>query len=166
MRLAASNMSWEARSNRLMHEHVDMAALGEKALQQACTFVSCCKVHTTAEDLKKGLAEWWSETGQDLLFGTVLQDSDLQESFSDDEEDEEPIPADPSVLETKSLQENVDAAQKTALVEAELADLQGGETNVTVEPDQFPGDDCNVVPDSDDEQEDPFTKLFHVVTLR
>jgi hypothetical protein len=116
--------------------------------------------------LKKGLAEWWSETGQDLLFGTVLQDSDLQESFSDDEEDEEPIPADPSVLETKSLQENVDAAQKTALVEAELADLQGGETNVTVEPDQFPGDDCNVVPDSDDEQEDPFTKLFHVVTLR
>ena len=59
----------------------------------ASIFASCCQVDRKASELKKELADWWSETGREMLF-SFLEEPEIDEDAGADEEEEDLVDAD------------------------------------------------------------------------
>ena len=110
-----------------MESRVDLPALAEKCLSDACTFVATLKINTAVGDLKKQLLQWWEDDGQTLVLGSIDEDLDL-EDFSD-EEDEAPV----ADAEEESLEQNIASAKAGALINGELLKLQA-ETDAVPNP--------------------------------
>lgn len=115
----------QARSKRMMDKPIDVTSLADEALRQACTFVSCFKVGIPASSLSQDLQAWWADIGKSMLFGEGLETMNAVDHEDDEDDNEEEGPDDEECeKEIKDLTNNIESAQKIAMIEQELTSLK------------------------------------------
>ena len=102
----------EAGCTRIFTNDFDLEIVAREALDDACRFVSCFQADPrSAHKLKSELADWWTEIGQEILWGSLPEEED---------EDEEEDLQETDDREKQELEQQIDSAEKIALVEEEL----------------------------------------------
>ena len=102
----------EAGCTSIFTNDFDLEIVAREAFDDACRFVSCFQADPRpAHKLKSELADWWTEIGQEILWGSLPEKEDEDEEADLQETDDR---------EKQELEQQIDSAEKIALVEEEL----------------------------------------------